>query len=347
MTPAELEGELKQGLVRPVYLVAGEERFLVDQAVRALRAAALAGGEPSLNEDQFTAGEVDVGRVLAAVRTAPMLAARRLVLVRSVERWEGKAPKDAPSDRAPVGALDALADYAADPSPTAVLALVGAKVDTRRRLVTALKKHGGWVGCDRLDDAALARWVAQQVAARGCRLAAGVADLLVQVAGPELGSLADAVERLCLFVGQGGTVDEAVVSDVVVRVRETSVFALVDAVGRRDAGAALARLGEVFDPRTGGLPLVGLLAWSVRQLLSFEAALRSGARPEDAAKAAGVPPFRARDLAARLRGLSRIELERWLAALAEADLALKGSRRPARAVLETLLLAMAYRTTGR
>jgi DNA polymerase III subunit delta len=84
----------------------------------------------------------------------------------------------------------------------------------------------------------------------------------------------------------------------------------------------------------------------VRQLLSFEAALRSGARPEDAAKAAGVPPFRARELSARIRGVSRGELERWLVALAEADLALKGSRRPARAVLETLLLAMAYRPSS-
>lgn len=343
MTPVELEGELKQGILRPVYLVAGEERYLVDQAVRALRTAALAGAEPSLNEDQFQAGEADVARVLAAARTMPMLATRRLVIVRSVERWEGKAGKDDEKPSASIGPLDALADYAAAPVASAVVILVGAKVDTRRRFVLALKKQGGWVNCERLDDAALGRWVAQQAAARGARFAPGVADLLVQVAGPELGSLADAVERLSLFVGAGATIDEAAVSEVVVRVRETSVFALVDAVGRRDAGAALARLGEVFDPRTGGLPLVGLLAWSVRQLLSFEAALRSGARPEDAAKAAGVPPFRARELSARVRGVSRGELERWLVALAEADLALKGSRRPARAVLETLLLAMAYR----
>ncbi len=343
MTPGELESELKQGTLRPVYLVAGEERFLVDQALRSLRAAALAGAEPSLNEDHFTAGEADVARVLAAARTVPMLAARRLVVLRSVERWEGKGAKEDEKPSAALGPLDALADYAASPVPTAVLVLVGAKLDARRRLVTALKKLGGWVGCERLDDAALARWVAQQVSRRGARLAPGVAELLVQVAGPELGSLADAVERLCLFVGAGGAVDEAAVSEIVVRVRETSVFALVDAVGRRDAGAALARLGEVFDPRTGGLPLVGLLAWSVRQLLSFEAALRTGARPEDAAKAAGVPPFRARELSARLRGVSRAELERWLGVLAEADLALKGSRRPARAVLETLVLAMAYR----
>lgn len=343
MTPGELESELKQGILRPVYLVAGEERYLVDQALRSLRTAALAGAEPNLNEDQFTAGEADVGRVLAALRTVPMLAARRLVVVRSLERWEGKSSGDDEKPSAALGPLESITDYAAAPVPTSVLILVGAKIDARRRLVTVLKKQGAWVGCERLDDTALARWVAQQVSSRGCRLAPGVAELLVQVAGPELGSLADAVERLSLYAGSGATIDEAAVSEVVVRVRETSVFALVDAVGRRDAGAALARLGEVFDPRTGGLPLVGLLAWSVRQLLSFESALRTGARPEDAAKAAGVPPFRARELSARLRGLSRAELERWLAALAEADLALKGSRRPARAVLETLLLAMAYR----
>ena len=148
---------------------------------------------------------------------------------------------------------------------------------------------------------------------------------------------------LALFVGTTGTIDEAAISEIVVKVREASVFALVDAVAKRDAARALALLDDVFDPRSGGLPLIGLLGWAVRQLLRFEAALRGGAKPEDAAKLAGAPPFKARDLAAQISELPRAELERWLVALAEADLALKSSRRPARAILETLLLAMAYR----
>jgi len=88
------------------------------------------------------------------------------------------------------------------------------------------------------------------------------------------------------------------------------------------------------------LRLVGVLAWSTRQLLRFTMAYRGGASPEQAAQAAGAPPFKARELAGQARNLETSEIERWLRILAETDLALKGSRRPSRAVLESAILTM-------
>jgi DNA polymerase-3 subunit delta len=87
--------------------------------------------------------------------------------------------------------------------------------------------------------------------------------------------------------------------------------------------------------------LVGVLAWSARQLLRFESALRSGLPPPEAAKAAGAAPFKSRELSDQIRLFPRPDLERWLTTLASIDLALKGgSRRPAKAVLEAGILAL-------
>jgi DNA polymerase-3 subunit delta len=59
---------------------------------------------------------------------------------------------------------------------------------------------------------------------------------------------------------------------------------------------------------------------------------------DDAARTAGVyQPFRARELSSKARGLPAREVERWLLVLAETDLALKSSRRPAEAILEEML----------
>jgi DNA polymerase III delta subunit len=63
--------------------------------------------------------------------------------------------------------------------------------------------------------------------------------------------------------------------------------------------------------------------------------------PPDAAKHAGAPPFKAQELSDQCRRLSAAELERWLGALADVDVALKGgSKRPAQAILESLLLTL-------
>ena len=158
--------------------------------------------------------------------------------------------------------------------------------------------------------------------------------MLAELAGPELSTVADALERVCLYVGEGETITEEAVAECVVRVRPTTVWELVGAVGKRDAGSALAALERVYDPHDRGLRLVGVLAWSARQLLRFESAMQSGARPEEAAKRAGAPPFKARELAAQVRSIPRQDLEQWLVLLARVDLALKGgSKRLPKAVL--------------
>lgn len=340
MTPDQALAEASSGQLRPVYLVAGEEAHLASSVVSALKAAALKGGVAGLNEDQFQAGEVDVDNVLAAARTLPMMAKRRFVLVRGVERWEPKAGarEGKVTDKDP---FEKLGDYAKAPADSCVLVLAGGAVDKRRKLYTQAKADGFLVACEPLARADLPRWIEDRVKARGCRISPSVADLLAELTGPELAPVADAVERVCLYVGDGGEITEEAVSTCVVRLRTSSVWELVSAVGRRDAGGALAALSDVYDPQDRGLRLLGVLAWSTRQLLRFDAAVRAGASPDQAAIRAGAPPFKARELSQQLKSLSRAELERWPELLAALDWELKGgSRRPPQAVLESAILKL-------
>jgi DNA polymerase-3 subunit delta len=345
VTPDQALAEAAQGELRPVYLVAGEEQYLASSVVAALKAASLKGGVPGLNEDQYQAGEADIDRVLGDARTLPMMAKRRFVLVRGLERWEPKAGarEGKLTDKDP---FEKLLDYAKNPSPSTVLLLLGAGVDKRRKLYTQAKTDGYLVACEPLGRADLPRWIEQRVAGRGCKINQSVADLLAELTGPELSPVADAVERLCLYVGDGNEIGEDSVATCIVRLRAASVWELVAAVGRRDAGAALAALADVYDPQDRGLRLLGVLAWSTRQLLRFDSALRAGKSPDQAAIAAGAPPFKARDLNQQLKQLPRADLERWPELLARLDLELKGgTRRPPQAVLESAILRLC-RTSG-
>src|SRR5262249_12709344 len=96
MTPNEAIQQAKSGKLLPVYLVVGEERLLRDAVVDALLAASLGGAVAACNEDKFTAGEVDPDAIVSAARTVPMMAPRRFVLVRGIERWDTSDPEAAP-----------------------------------------------------------------------------------------------------------------------------------------------------------------------------------------------------------------------------------------------------------
>jgi DNA polymerase-3 subunit delta len=224
--------------------------------------------------------------------------------------------------------------------------LVASKLDKRRRLVKVAQSGGFWVSCDPLSAGALPRWIEALASERGSRLGAGVADLVAQFVGPELAPVADAVERLCLYAGPR-EVTEDDVSECLVRIRAATVWQLVDAVGQRDLPGALNALDEVFEPNEGPR-LVGLLAWSTRQLLRFEAASSRGAPAEEAARLAGAPPFKARQFREQVKRTTRADLETWLERLAQVDLALKGgSKRPAKAVLEHAIIAVCRTSRSR
>lgn len=334
MDATALARAAQAGELRPFYLLVGEEQFLMRAAVATLRDATLAGGIEGLNYDQLDAGDVGVEAALSLAKTLPMMARKRFVLIRQLERWDGKESK-----QKGVSALDRLADYANAPSESTVLVATVAKLDKRRRLYTLAKKQGSLVTCDPLATHELPRWVRERAKALGHAISADVAALLAELCGPELSQVNDALERLSLYVGANNPITEDAAAECVVRVRPTTVWELVSAVGERDAGRALGALEQVYEPQDRGLRLLGVLAWQTRQLLKFESAVRQGASIEEAAKFAGAPPFKGRDLARQVKQIPREHLESWLPALARVDLELKGgSQRPPKAILEHALI---------
>jgi DNA polymerase III subunit delta len=334
MSSSSLLAQAKSGKFLPVYVVVGEERFLRRQFVDALKTCVTQGGIAGLNEDEWTAAEVDAAKVVSVAKTMPMLSQRRYVCVTEVERWEGKKEKDDTSGAA-------LERYLDSPAPSTVLVLCADKLHAKSKLLTTAKKLGGLVSCDPLSKRDLPAWLNDAAKSRGCSIDPGASDLIAEVVGSDLSVLGDLVERLCLFLGGKGQITEETVGTLIPVVRPSTVWELVEAVAERNISRALGSLSKIYDPQDRGLGIVSILLWSTRQLVGFEAARSAGASSTDAAKAANIPPFRTSKVENQLRRLSRAELERWFCVLRDVDIALKGgSKRPAQAILECAIIEL-------
>ncbi len=337
MTPEQALRKLSDDGPQLVYLLLGEEAHRRDAILTALKSRLLQGGFADLNYNEFTSAEAEVGDVLASARMVPMLSPHRLVVLRDLDRWEGRNERSATSDKTP---LDLLASYCEAPVPSCTLVLMAGKLNGRRRLVTLAKKLGFVVDCAPLSKQDIPRWIEAAVAKRGQKISPSAAALLAEVKGPELAPLDDAVERLCLYA-DGSEITEATLEAVMPVVRPATVWELLDALLQQDVTHALVLLSKVYEPKDRGLPLLGLVTWSVRQLAKFQAARREGKRPEEAGREAGVPPFRVQSLERTQQRLNPALLERWLRILRDTDHALKGgSRLPALQILETTLIEL-------
>lgn len=322
-----LLGDARRGKWDPVVVLVGSETFLIERAVKLLRKATVGEGARGFNDDLFHGSGLVGARVAAAARTLPMMAKARFVLVRG-------------ADDAPAGELDAIATYVADPSPSTCFVLTAEKLDGKTKLAKAAKASGAWLGVEPLKAGLLDRFATGEAKRRGHVFEGPALAALLDATGNDLAAIDDAVERLSLYVGEGRPIDKAAVEDVVIRVRVDTIWALVDAIALKKTKKALEAALSMLESREPPLRMLGSVARQVRQVAKMKAALDGGASPDAAVKAAGAPPFKARDLADAARKFSDEDLRRALVLLREADVALKGSKREPEIVMEETVLAL-------
>jgi DNA polymerase-3 subunit delta len=310
----DIAAAVARGQIDPIYCLTGE-RFLVDAAAAAVRAAvlALAGAAAAFNNDSYELKESGIGSVLATARTLPMMAKRRLVVGKGID--EVKAAD-----------LEPLAAYAEDPNPSTCLLLIGDKIDVRFRAFQALRKRGYLHVFAPLKDQALAGWLRAEAKARKIAIAPDAATLLASLAGPELGRLAQALEQLAIYVGGDRPIGTDDVEDLVAETREHGIFELTKAIGAGDVTRALALLTNMLRNREPALRIQFMLARQLRQIWRAKELVAAGASRGDIAAGVGINPYFLDDVLVPARRMSRAALERAFERLYQADLALKTSR---------------------
>jgi len=319
--------DAEAGKIPPIALIVGAERLFAERAVTALRRACLGDDGQGFNEEVFEGKSASGSRIVDAARTLPMLGGRRFVLVRDVDAMA--TPE-----------LERVADAFDDPSDLACLVLTATKLDARLKFAKRAKKLGYWIDASPLKTSELRSFVAEEARRRGVAFQGAALTALVDAIGNDLSAIDDALERLSLYVGEGGKVDVDAVSACVTHARVESIWQLVDAVGARDRRTALAASGSLLSDGEPPLRVLAMIARQLRILSRMRDALQSGASPQDAAKRAGAPPFKARDLANAARRFDDRHLRQAFTLLAETDVALKGSRRPPDTVLQAAILEL-------
>ena len=313
----------------PVYLIHGDEPFIARQALHWLRTRVLAGAIEDFNLDRFDGKDrPDPERIAQAARTLPMMADRRLVLVRNAEGLAGLGAK----------LLKPLLSYIEQPDSSACLLLVAfTKIKKTTALYKRVAKHGVVFEASTPRERELPAWVRQRFELRRRAIQSDAAALLCEAVGRDLAGLDAAVERLCLFVPEG-TVERSHVEQTVSHTRTRTVWELVDAIADRDVSQALARAHLLIGQGEAPLKLLSLVVRQFRQLLIGRSAVQQGASTEAAAAAAGIPSFRARTFARQLDRYNLRELHAALDRLAQTDRALKGSKLPSTLIFESALL---------
>ena len=234
-----LHAALKSGELAPVYYFHGDDDFLKDVRLREVVDAAVDPSTRDFNLDMRRGAELDAEALDVLLSTLPMLATRRVAVIKDVDRLKKDARK----------VLDA---YLARPSADTVLLLVsssGVKPDR------PLLDHCTAVEFAPLTGDRVPRWVAYHAETLGRGITAGAVTLLVEAVGDDLQQLAVELEKLAS--ASDATIDESAVEAIVGVRRGASPGDLLDAIAARDTAAALELLpGVMQHPKMSAVLLV-------------------------------------------------------------------------------------------
>lgn len=320
----------ERGAPPALALLHGADAQLADDAI----AAATRGLTPdadaaALSREVFDGREADVDQVVRSASTLPLVAGRRLVVVRHAQAL-------------PARGAEALAEYARTPNPAACLLLVADEPLTaggERRadhwLLGALPP-AAVVALPAPHARELPAWLTQRAALEGLTVSDEAARLLVELVGEDGLALLGEARKAALAGGPDNrTVGVREVAAVVGERRLGEVFELVRAVERRDIGAALRTLERLLvseDP----LRLLALLVGHTRTVLVVAELSARGRSVEEIGRALRRPPRVAEALVRAAGGTPRATILARLARCWEVERRLKSSGEP-RAELTALV----------
>jgi DNA polymerase-3 subunit delta len=309
----QLDRHLNERLAK-VYLVAGDEPLLVDEALEQIRVAA--------KRAEFTTRELHAAdrsfrwaELAAGADNLSLFASRKIVEIRLATAKPGDEGSRT------IASLSERND-----PDTLLIVAVGQKLDSaasRSAWVKAIEQHGVVVEIWPIERGELPGWIQQRARAAKLRLTAAAAQALAERVEGNLLAADQEVKRLALAAA-GREVDEGEVLEFVANNSRFDVFGLADAVLAGETGRAFKILHGLRAEGVHPVQISWVLNRDIGLLARLEYAVRHGDNLDGALMKTGVWRRRQPLVKSALRRFKASRLKALIVEAARVDAALKG-----------------------
>jgi len=352
-------GELKQ-----VYLLYGEETCRMRDFEKAVIEASLSSADRENGLIVFDE-EPDLRDLTNQIETAPFWSEKNVIVVRNTSLFrasrktkaeeqggaEEQDEMEAESVAAKPGEDALLAALSNMPPYSLVIFSITAKkeknaykeIDKRRKSFKIVEKHGVTVEVAPLHANEAHEWVQDRLQTMGKRLERSAAEHIWSAIGVmtsvPIGFLENELNKLDLYTGKRTLITKQDVMTMLSAVPEVSIFAMLEAMSRKQIQEALLLLKQQLSAGVYPLIILTLLARQVRLLWQVKELSKNGSSTVTLARHFKLPAFVVEKLQRQSHGFSIEALQRAMLSLAEADRDLK-SGKATNAVFEIILIDM-------
>lgn len=219
--------EIKNGKIRPVYFLMGEEPYYIDRIAEYIEQTVLTEEEKGFNQMVLYGRDTQVDDIVANAKRFPMMAERQVVIVKEAQELSRSIEK--------------LISYAENPQQSTVLVLCYKykKIDKRKRLYKAIHASGGLVfESKKLYENQVAEWIRKVLLGKGYRISHKATVLLVEFLGTDLSRIHNELNKLQLVLPENSEITPEAIEEHIGISKDYNNFELKKAIGEKNAKKA-------------------------------------------------------------------------------------------------------------
>jgi len=327
-----------------IFLFYGDEDYLIDSEVRGM----LPHGESAPNVDLIDGEQAELNDIVGSMSSSSLFSSDKFVIIKGLSflkgvrrgreaNEEGEAEEKDSDDVSAI--IEALKNV---PPATTVIFLVYGSVDKRKKLFKAVEKMGAvreFKPFSEWEQEKLLYWIVEKAKSQGKKIGSHACRLLMEISGSSLRALSLEIEKITTFIGVRETIEE---SDVQTMASSggISVFALLEALRKRDIASSLEALNRLIRNKEEPVSLLGLISTQFRMMLQIKAFENLRLSEHEIAVRLNANHFFVGKCAEGADKYSLLELKRSIFTLHQTDMRLKTGYASPQILLELMLIDM-------
>ncbi|MEO6884573.1 MAG: DNA polymerase III subunit delta [Bacteroidia bacterium] len=312
--------DLKNKVFHPVYFLAGEEPYFIDELSDYIEKNILTEAEKSFDQTVFYGRDADAQTIFNAARRYPMLSAQQVIIVKEAQNVRDLVKEDGGKNKS------ALLTYLENPQRSSILVLCYKykKIDKRTALAKALSKKAVFFESAKLYENKIPDWIQHYLQKENYSIHPKAALLLAEYLGSDLAKIANELDKLMISIPPKSEISADDIQKNIGISKDYNVFELHNAFGKKD----VLKINQIInyfaaDPREHPLVMtIGTLGNYFSKLMLYHS-LADKSKGTVAATL-GVHPFFVGDYERAAKNYSLGKIKNIFSYLREYDLKSKG-----------------------
>ena len=311
MTFDQIIDKLKNKIYYPVYVLAGEEAYYIDEISDYIEKNVLTETEKVFNQTIIYGRDTSVPAIISAAKRYPMMANYQVVIIKEAQD---------------VQKIEELDHYVENPLQSTLLVInyKYKKIDKRKTFSKLVEKKGVLFESKKLYDNQVPGWINNFAGQRGYRITPKATAMLSEYLGTDLSKIVNEISKLILNIPAKAEINENLVEQNIGISKDFNIFELQNAIGTRNIVKAN-QIANYFaaSPKENPLVKTILMLFSYITKLLIYHQLTDKSR-NNVASALSVSPLFVRDYEIAGRNYNQKKLAAIISLLREYDLKSKG-----------------------